>query len=249
MKIKQRLITVADMLSVFLRFCPVILACTILFAAVGYVYSSRTAPISYTATSGVYVHTNDVDMETGSTSTQITLARARALELKDAIKAELVYDNIKRFFAECRVEQPNEGWEDLSAYSNDTLRAMFVCNVQSSSQYAEIVVTAPTASLAVHLANAAAAVLEMSVSGTVISTCRIEPMQAARLATVNDGFSYGTTVTVAVVGLFLSYLAFFVLHFFNPRVRDERELVESYGEAMPLLGRLPSEKKQGGLWR
>ena len=246
MKIKQRLITVGDMLSVFLRFCPVILVCTLLFGAVGYVYSSRTAPISYTAISGVYVHTNDTDKIEGATSAQITLARAHALELKDAIKAEPIYDNIKLFFEESRSAQPAEGWEDLSSVSNDTLRGMLACEVASSSQYAQIIVTAPTASLAVHLANAAAAVLEVSVAGDVISSCRIEPMQAAHTATVNNEFSYSMTITAAVVGLFVSYLLLFAIHFFDPHLRDERELVESYGEAMPLLGRVSSPKKQGG---
>ena len=246
MKVNARQITVAELLAVLRRFWFVILACALVCGALGY-YSVKSAPVTYTATSAVYVHTVDVDMEAGMTSSQISISRARALECQDAIKTDAVYTNIRSYFAERRLDDPSGGWEDLTNVETGTLRAMTSCTVESSSQYAEISVTAPTASLAVHMANAAAQVLEMSVAGSVISNCHIEPVQVARSATASASSSLTTVALLAMIGAIASYILLFVLHFFDPRVRGDRELCEAYGEALPLFGSVPATKgKKGG---
>lgn len=239
MKTKARQITIAELFAALRIFWPLVIAAALLFGAVGYLYTVRRTVVTYTAVSGVYVHAADVDMESGSTSSQITLARAHALECKDAVKAEALYTNIKAYFADRR----DEGWEDLSVWSNEQLRAMFTCNVENSSQYVEISVTAPSASLAVHLANAAAGVFEVSVID-VISNCRIEPMLVARTAAAQSSFSYATAMLAAFVGAVLSYAVLFLLYFLCPYVRSEQELVDAYGEAMPLLGSIPKRENR-----
>ncbi len=238
MKVKERQITVGELLTVVKRFFLLIIAAAVVCGAAGYVYSRRTATATYTAVSGVYVHTADVDMEMGSTSAQITLARAHALECKDAIKAEAVYVNIRDYFAR------QTGWTDLSRYTNEDLRGMLTCNVNSSSQYVEIVVTAPTDALAVQLANATAGVMEVSVTD-VISNCRIEPMMVARSSTVESTFSYSTAVLFAVAGAALAYAGLLFLQFIDPRMRSDAEMKEAYGESM-YLGCVPLSPKKGG---
>lgn len=245
MKVKARQITIMEMVTVLRRFFVLILACTLLCGAAGY-YSVRSTPVTYTATSAVYVHTVDVDMDAGMTSSQISVSRARALECQDAIKADAVYTNMRSYFAERRLDDPDGGWEDLTDVRTETLRAMITCTVESSSQYAQISVTAPTASLAVHMANAAAAVLEVSVAGSVISNCHIEPVQVARSATASASSSLTTVVLFAMIGAIASYVLLFVLHFFDPRVRGEEELCEAYGETLPLLGSVPAAKQEKG---
>ncbi len=245
MKAKARQITIAELITVLRRFWILILAFTLVCGAAGY-YSVKSAPVTYTATSAVYVHTVDVDMETGMTSSQISVSRARALECQDAIKADAVYTNMRSYFAERRLDDPNGGWEDLTNMRTETLRAMITCTVESSSQYAQISVTAPTASLAVHMANAAAAVLEVSVAGSVISNCHIEPVQVARSATASASSSLTTVALLAMIGAIFSYITLFLLHFFDPRVRDEEELVDAYGDALPLLGSVSAAKQEKG---
>ena len=245
MKVKARQITIAEMVTVLRRFFLLILACALVCGAAGY-YSVKSTPITYTATSAVYVHTVDVDMEAGMTSSQISISRARALECQDAIKADAVYVNMRSYFAERRLDDPDGGWEDLSNVRTETLRAMVTCTVESSSQYAQISVSAPTASLAVHMANAVAAVLEVSVAGSVISNCHIEPVQVARSAVSSASSSITTVILATMIGAIASYIVLFVLHFFDPRVRDEEELCDAYGESLPLLGSVPAAGKEKG---
>lgn len=216
MEVKERLITGQDVVTVLRRYFLLIIAVALVFGAAGYLYAVKTTTVTYTATSSVYVQTHDVDLEVGPTANQISLARALALSCKTAIKNEAVYKNVKLYFAEQRKTDPS--WEDLSSVSNATLRAMVVCNVENSSQHADIVVTAPTASLAVHLANAIAGVLEVSVID-VIGNCRIDPTAVARSATMNSDFSSNLALTLAIVGAFLSFCALFAMYFFNPYVR------------------------------
>ncbi|MBQ3056372.1 MAG: hypothetical protein IJC95_02655 [Clostridia bacterium] len=216
MKIKERLITVRDITTVLRRYFLLIIAAALVFGAAGYLYAVKTANVTYTATSGVYVQTYDVDMEVGPTANQISLGRALALSCKTAIKNEAVYQNVKAYFAEQRKSDPS--WEDLSSVSNATLRAMVECTVESNSQHADITVTASSASMAVHLANAIAGVLEVSVID-VIGNCRIDPTAVARSATMTSDFSFSMAITLAVVGAFLAFCGMFAMYFFNPYVR------------------------------
>ena len=233
MKIKERLITVSDIVTVLRRFFLLIIACALVFGAAGYLYAAKTATVTYTATSGVYVQTADVDMEVGPTANQISLGRALALSCKNAIKNEAVYNNVKAYFAEQRKTDPS--WEDISSVSNSALRAMVECTVESNSQYVDITVTASSASLAVHVANAVAGVLEVSVID-VIGNCRIEPTAVARTAAGSSDFSVAPAITAAVVGAFLAFCGLFALYFFDPRVRVS-DMTTCY-EGVELLGSL-----------
>ncbi|MBQ8174320.1 MAG: hypothetical protein IJ009_02845 [Clostridia bacterium] len=242
MKIKERLITVSDIVTVLRRYFLLIIACALLFGAAGYLYAVKTATVTYTATSGVYVQTADVDMEVGPTANQISLGRALALSCKDAIKNEAVYQNVKAYFAEQRKDDP--AWEDLSSVSNSTLRDMVACTVASNSQYVDITVTASTASMAVHVANAVAGVLEVSVID-VIGNCRIEPTAVARTAIANVTSEFSPTslsVTAAVVGAFLTFCVLFAFYFFDPHVRVT-DMTTCY-EGVALLGHLYTSRRK-----
>lgn len=239
MKIKERLITVSDILTVLRRYFLLIIAAAVVCGAAGYLYAVKTTTVTYEATSGVYVQMADVDMEIGPTSTQISLARAMAASCKNAIRSEAVYQNAKAYFAEQRKTDPK--WEDISAVSNDKLRSMVDCTVDSNSQYVTITVTASTASMAVHLANAIAGVFEVSVVD-VIGNCRIDPTTVARGATATSDFSPTIALTLAVVGAFLAFCFLFAVYFFNPRVRISD--VRTCYEGVSLLGDLYTSRKK-----
>ena len=239
MKIKERLITVSDILTVLRRYFLLIIAAAVVFGAAGYLYAVKTTTVTYEASSGVYVQMADVDMEVGPTSTQISLARAMAASCKNAIRSEAVYQNAKAYFAEQR--KTDSKWEDISSMSNDKLRSMVECTVESNSQYVTITVTASTASMAVHLANAIAGVLEVSVVD-VIGNCRIDPTTVARGATATSDFSPTLALTLAVVGAFLAFCGMFAVYFFNPRVRISD--INTCYQGVSLVGDLYTARKK-----
>lgn len=243
MENQKRQITLAELFSVLRRFWLLILLCTVVFAALGYLFAKKAASATYTATSGVYVQMATVDISVGPTSAEIAQARAMAQSCQEAIYNDNLYANVRRYFAARRLDSPTEGWEDLSTYTNQNLQGMIRAKVEQSSQNLTVTVEAPSASLAVHLANAVAGELEASVTD-IIGNCRIEPIATADAAARQGASTRPLTAALGLVGALGSYFVLFCLVFFDKRVRDTEELSALLGKNIPLLGTLPDRGKE-----
>ena len=241
MKTKGRQLTTVDLFRVLRRALLLVIACALLGGAAGYYLSSRGAEVTYTASSSVYVQASTVDMEVGQTSNEIALGRALALSCRDAIKNDTLYNNVKDYFA----KRADDGWPDISKVNNDSFGTMISAAVETNSQEVTITVVAKDGKLAIHLANAIADELESSVVD-IIGACRVEPKKWAYTATPASTFSLTLAFAGALFGAFAAYALMLLLYVFDPRVRDAKELVEQYGEALPLLGEAASFEKKGG---
>ena len=241
MKTKGRQLTTVDLFYVLRRALLLVVACALLGGAAGYYLSLRRAEVTYTASSSVYVQVSTVDMEIGQTSNEIALGRALALACRDAMKNDTLYNNVKDYFG----DRLDDGWPDISSVNNDAIGRMISASVETNSQVVNITVTAKDGRLAIYLANAVADEMESSVVD-VIGACRIEPKKWAYTATAESTFSLTLAFAGALFGAFGAYALVLVLYLFDPRVRDRKELIAYYGEAMPLLGEVTTDVTRGG---
>ncbi|MBQ8351133.1 MAG: hypothetical protein IJY20_03700 [Clostridia bacterium] len=241
MKTKGRQLTTADLFIVLRRAIALIVVCAILGFGASYWLASRRASVSYTATSGVYVQASTVNINAGPTSNEIALARAMALSCCDAIRNEELCNNIKAYFA----ARADKGWPDISRMDNDTLGSMISATTDVNSQNVTITVTSGDGRLAIYLANAIADEMEDSLVD-VIGNCSITPAKWAYTASATSTFSKTLAIVGAPVGAFGAYALMLLLYIFDPRVRDQKELLEHFGEDLPLLGEVTATKKQKG---
>lgn len=242
MKTKGRQMTTADLFIVLRRALLLMLVCALLGFAASYFLASRRASVSYTATSSVYVQASSVNINVGPTSNEIALARAMALSCCDAIKNDVLCNNVKAYFA----DRQEHGWPDISQMNNDSLGAMITATVETNSQNVTVTVTCADGKMAIYLANAIADVMEKSLVD-VIGSCSITPAQWAYTASASSTFSKTLAIVGAPVGAFGAYAVMLLLYLFDPRVRDKKELLAHFGEDLPLLGEVTAtEEKKGG---
>lgn len=223
MRTKERLITVADAFGVIKRFFVLLLAVAILSAALGYATAFLSKTEYYEASAEVIFHTATADMVEGPDANDISRARALAASCAEVFPNDTLIDNIRTYFSHRRLDRPDENWEDLRAYSDSAISGMLSAAVEASSQKLTIIVKAPTAALACHLANAAAGELQVSITDTV-GNCRIKLTSQAKSARLYSDFSIRPAVTSAIVSTALAYLALFAYAFFDPRLRSLRDL-------------------------
>ena len=242
MKTKGRQLTTADLFIVLRRALVLIVCCALLGGAATYWLANRRASVTYTATSGVYVQASTVNMDEGPTSNEIALARAMALSCCDAIKNDTLCNNIKAYFA----DREGDGWPSISHISNDALGAMISATVEQNSQNVVITVTASDGHLAIRLANAVADEMEASMVD-IIGSCSITPAKWAYSASATTTFSKTLATSGVLVGAFGAYALVMLLYILDPRVRDEKELLDLYENDLPLLGTVSAEEpKKGG---
>ncbi len=248
MTTKERLITVGDAFSVLRRFWILILACTLICGALGYLYADLQKTVYYEASSQVIVQMATVDEFAGPDSTDIARARAIAMSLEEEMANDDLIKNVRRYFADRRADSPDEGWEDLSetVITDSKLKGMLSAEAQDSSQHLTITVKAPTPSLAVRIANAVAGELQASVTDAV-GNCTIQPTSTATSAIKQTIFSKRPIILAAGFGAVVSFVGAFFYVFFDSRVQNSCEIMGNYAETYPLLGTVPGKKsKRGG---
>ena len=247
MTTKERLITVGDAFSVLRRFWLLILACTLVLGALGYLYADMKKTVYYEASSKVIVQMATVDEFEGPNSTDIARARAIAMSLEEEMANDDLIKNVRRYFADRRADRPNENWEDLSTatMTDSTLKGMLSAKAEESSQHLLITVKAPTPSLAVRIANAVAGELQVSVTSSV-GNCTITPVSTATSAIKRTVFSTRPILLAAGLGAVASFVGAFFYVFLDSRVQNTREIMGHYAETYPLLGTVPGKKRKGG---
>ncbi len=248
MTTKERLITVGDAFSVLRRFWLLILACTLILGALGYLYADMTKTVYYETYSKVIVQMATVDEFAGPDSTDIARARAIAKSLEEEMGNDRLIKNVRRYFADRRVDRPNDNWEDLSpaAYTDGAIKNMISAAAQESSQHVTITTKAPTPGLAVHLAEAVAGELQASVVD-VVGNCTITPTELQRTPQRQVISSKRPIILAAGLGAVASFVGAFFYVFLDSRVQNSREILGNYAETYPLLGIVPGKKsKRGG---
>lgn len=242
MKLRERKLSLADMLAVLKKSCLLILACALVGAAAGWLYAARQVTESFTAVSSVYVQTVSADLDAGATANDTALGRAMATNCREVMLNNRLAENVRRYFAERRADSPDEGWENIDSYSDARILGMITVAVETNSQTLVISVTAPTASLACHLANAVAGETEVSVVD-IIGNCLVLPNAAATSAIRTRVDQRRSTAVLGAVGFgAAAYAVLLVLHFINRRVRTAGEAEEDYAPILPHLGTLPKRK-------
>ena len=242
MKLKERRIGLNDFLVVIRKFYFLIIAGALVLGGAGWLTASRSVEENYTASSMVYVQTVSTDMDIGTSSTETALARALAASCVTVMKNDALVKNVRRYFAERRADSPEENWEDLSVYSDSALLGMISAYNEANRQDILITVTAPTPSLAAHLANAVAGELEVSVVD-VIGNCMILPVSAAGTATRNRvDARRSTALTGALLGAVLVYVILVAIRLCDRTLRRGEE-AEDYAVWLPLLGTVPNERE------
>ncbi len=247
MKTKERLITVGDAFSVLRRFWALILAAVLAGGVLGYLYADMKKNVYYEASSRVIVQMATVDEYEGQEANDISRARAIAKSLENEITNDELIVNVRRYFADRQLDRPGENWEDLSvaAVSDTALRGMLSAHAEDSSQHLTITVKAPTPSLAVRIANAAAGELQASVIVNV-GNCTVTPTTTATSAVERVEFSKRTVLLAAGLAAVGSYGLLFLYVFLDPRVQNSREIMGNYAERYPFLGTIPSDKQKKG---
>lgn len=246
MKIKERLITLHDLFAVLRRYILLLLACAVLGGLFGALYGNVGRTTTWSASGSVYVNAADASLGTGLKDTDIAKGRALARNCRDALTGDdtsnTLISNVRRYFDARRADRPDEGWEDLSGYSDVTLKGMFSVEVPDSSQLVVIRVSgAPTPSLACHLVNAAIGEAEVSVA-PYTGALRMTPVSTAGSATpAGGGISIRRTVVFAAAFAVLAYAVLYFAFYCSPRVQTGRELSHSFGDILPLYGVLPSD--------
>ena len=241
MKTKARQLTTADLFIVLRRALLLMLACALLCGALGYYMAVRKTKVTYTASSSVYVQAITVDTGMGVASNDIALGRALALSCRDAMKNDVLCNNVKAYFA----ARQAYGWPDISGMDNDKLVAMISSEVQTNSQKVDITVTCSDGELAIYLANAVADEMERSVI-SIIGACKIEPSKWAYSAAATSTFSLTPVYAGVVFGAFGAYALVLLLHIFDPRVRNKRELLQLCGDEVFFLGEVSAKQQKGG---
>lgn len=237
MKPKEKKILLADFFTVLRKSFILIVLCALLFGAAGYLLAARKVSESYSASSVIYIQTVTADLDLGVTSTEVAIARSLAADCQKGIAGgtDKLLDNVRLHFAARRSDSPSENWEDLSVYSNRQLAAMITASNEANTQIVTITVTAKTAALAVHLANAVAAEAEVSMTET-LGNFKVLPRTSATYAALSrTDARMSRALSFAVIGAVLSYAVFLVLNFINPRMKRAEE-AEDYSAWLPYLG-------------
>ena len=160
---------------------------------------------------------------------------------RDAMKNDVLCNNVKAYFA----ARQAYGWPDISGMDNDKLVAMISSEVQANSQKMDITVTCSDGELAIYLANAVADEMERSVV-SIIGACKIEPSKWAYSAAATSTFSLTPVYAGVVFGAFGAYALVLLLHIFDPRVRNKRELLQLCGDEVFFLGEVSAKQQKGG---
>ena len=244
MKVKERLITLHDLFFVLRRYLLILLICGVAGGLFGGLYGNVGGTTTWSASGSVYVNAADASLGAGLTATDISMGRALARNCGEVLVSDTLVANVRRYFAARRDDRPDEGWEDLSAYSNAALKEMLSVEVPDNSQQVHIRANgAPTPSLACHLVNAAIGEAEVSVA-PLLGALRITPVSSAASAAPSGGsggFSIKRAVVFAVAFAALAYAVLYLAFYCSPRVQNGRELAYSFGEILPLCGVLPSD--------
>lgn len=237
MKPKEKKILLADFFTVLRKSFILIVICALLFGAAGYLLAARNVSESYSASSVIYIQTVTADLDLGITSTDVAIARSLAADCQKGIAGgtDELLDNVRLHFAARRADSPSENWEDLSVYSDRQLAAMITATNEANTQIVTVTVTAKTAALAVHLANAVAAETEVSMTKT-LGNFKVLPRTSATFAALSrTDARLSRAMAFAVIGTVLSYAVFLVLNFINPRMKRAEE-AEDYSAWLPHLG-------------
>lgn len=239
MKIKDRMITLADVMSVLRRFGILLLALAVVGAALGYLYGVYLVPREYEATCQLFVHTADTDLSIGEDSTQVALARALTQNISQTMVNGKLIANVRAYFDARRAdpERADEKWEDLSGYKDSELIEMISTTAATTTQqFIQVKAQAPTASLACHLVNAVAAEAEVSAT-YVVGACRIIPPSTPTTEARRISDKPFSKLIIGCAALpIAAFAVFFLIRVLDPRIRDEKELCDSYGAILPLLG-------------
>lgn len=235
MKVKEKRITLAHFISALRCYFLVILACAIVMGALGWVMAARKVGESYSATATVYVQPLSTNMDNGPTSTEIAIAKSLAASCAAILKNDALVENVKAHFAMRRADSPDENWEDIADYSPARILGMITVEYPSNSMYISITATAPTASLAVHLANAVAGETEVSAKGSIGNFRAIPNSSASQAIGTRTDNRIMQALAFAVIGALLSYALLVLTELLDNTIRRPAE-AEDFSDFLPLLG-------------
>ncbi len=237
MKRRETLLFLPEVLSVLRRAWFVVLAAALLVGGVAYLTRDRGGISAYTATAVVQINTPGYDMsntDAAKNASEIPLARAIAARISKMGITDQTISAMRTYFA------AQGSWEDLSSYENDAIRQMLSYENESATQKLTVVATSKSDTLSVHLANAAAAVMNDSLTPIVGEFVVILQSRAtAAVPVLVEGDSIAKIAALAILGAVFGYMGAYLFFLLDPRVRSAAALCQVSDERLPLLSALP----------